>query len=145
MNESTELIIDDKSYLASFTMEGLSTGIPNQRVYLKNLGFLTGKRITGARFVGAYIAEDPNFGNGNVLNNVAAFQLSFAINMCRPNKELTISNLPLTSMLYFNTAYRQRYTKFDDVYDFDNSWIEKFSTVVVPNMVLFVEFFYRDL
>lgn len=147
MKQQQNNVINTKTYLAKFTMEGLNVGIPNQRVYLKNLGFLTGKTITGIRAVGEFITITPSLGEGTVYLNASPIDATFVLNLVTVGtKQLTVSNLPILSMNYqpaVSGRVRQ-YTPFNGRYDFDNSWIEKFSLGTFTNQMLFLEFHYLN-
>ncbi len=138
--------IDDKSYVASFTMEQVNAAIPNQRIYLKGVNFLTDKILTGIRHVGEFMPQIPDFGTGTTYNNDLTSDQFFAINLVQKRtKTLTVNNLPVLSFYYQRQWGRKnQYTPFNDVYDFDNSWLEKLGAFALTDQVIFLEFRYRD-
>lgn len=139
-------VINDSAFIAAFTMEDINAPVSNNRIYLKGVSFLTGKLITGIRTVGNYIGTNVSFGNGVPLVNSNISQI-FALNLVAntKKKEILVSNLPLLSMAYKGAAGSQtHYTPFNGVYDFDNSFLEKFTTGALQEQVIFLEFRYKE-
>lgn len=120
-------------------LDFLLSSAKNQRLYLKNLNYLTGKKITGIK-----VLTFENFQTDKV-NNIGLPQARFfTLNLVDLKGKLIIENLSVADL-----AHNQGVTKLYEVglpitgvFDFDKSWI----TQIIPIITGFgmvISFYYN--
>jgi len=120
-------------------LDFLLSSAKNQRLYLKNLNYLTGKKITGIK-----VLTFENFQTDKVNNIGLPEARFFTLNLVDISGKLIIENLSVADL-----AYNQGVTKLYEVglpitgvFDFDKSWITQI-TPIVTGFGMVISFYYN--